>query len=51
MCASNPQLPISDFVEHLLNKKLEMGAFSANENVVSLTKQTNPDQCERVRVN
>jgi len=37
--------------EHLLNNRLQTRASSANQRVVTLTKQTNLDQCEQVRVN
>jgi len=37
--------------KHLVNIRLQMRGFSATEKLVTLTKQTKVDQCERVRVN
>jgi len=37
--------------KHLVSIRLQMRDFSATEELVTLTKQTKVNQCERVRVN
>jgi hypothetical protein len=39
------------FAEHLLNNRLQMGCFGANEEFVTQTKQSKIGPCEQVRVN